>query len=383
MNQNQLFQQKLKELRKLVHYYVKHSKDAGPVHELAQVLKIQVPSQETIKEETTDSVMLKLGANGKVSIKKTAMGPTKIYTVAANDYPIAIADKLGLTITQLAKLQVPWMVKLLGLKRTGQFDFKRLVANSKQNRDSEYWIKGFAKDWIIHPNDELLATVPHDKIVKQAMRVAKKEEKPWGYDFYANNGLVQDSVRTGQVEDHYDVSDLFAAFGGRSSSNQVNWKGVLLRLRNVGHVLQVAAGSIALRKDIEDAIKNNFIPSRTVNTTSGGAFNISVKFVDTIKEKLKNEPNKAKRKKIEQEANQILANQKLPPINHQLYQFDGTLSMYVPSGEYPSHYIRRDAIGKEKEDYTQFYISEGLKLVPSKLAEGGFLNLKFKKNTKK
>ena len=93
MNQNQLFQQKLKELRKLVHYYVKQSKDTGPVHDLAQVLKIKVPQQATTKEEKEVNPIVK---SISAAIQRFVIGasfivtkqPARIAQILRQVYPI-------------------------------------------------------------------------------------------------------------------------------------------------------------------------------------------------------------------------------------------------------------------------------------------------------
>lgn len=99
----------------------------------------------------------KVKPKGGIELRDTAYGKVRIYKVTSGNYPIQIAqDTLIYDIYELALLQHPTIVQKLGLRQKGYFDYNALVQMSRDDRDFEYWIKGFAKQWIVHPDDELL-----------------------------------------------------------------------------------------------------------------------------------------------------------------------------------------------------------------------------------
>lgn len=372
-----LFHQKLTELTQLTQQYTNLSQENTSVNVLNQFLNNYC--SDTADRLDGNSTYQR-GANGTISIKQTALGSVKIYTVAANDYPIAIADKLDLTITQLAKLQVPWLVKILDLQRTGQFNYRKLVGNSRKSRNSQYWIKGFAKDWIIHPNDELLVAVPHPEVTQRAIVKAnkKKEDLPWGTEFSASNGLVKGKTTQGNPEDYIDVTELFAAFGAAGSSGSISWSRAFLGLKNVAQAMQLYVGSRTIMDDIKQAIKNHTpAPKQKITTSASDPFNISVKFVNKMENYLSTIADKTKRQQVKNRINQQLAKKGLPKLGHDLYLFDGNLSTFIPSVKYKGHYIRREVKSQENEDFTTFLVITPKGLAPSPLAEGGWLNRSF------
>ena len=96
-------------------------------------------------------------AQGGIELRDTPYGKVRIYKVTSGNYPIQIAqDTLIYDIYELALLQHPTIVQKLNLRQQGYFDYNALVQMSRNDRDFEYWIKGFAKQWIVHPRDELL-----------------------------------------------------------------------------------------------------------------------------------------------------------------------------------------------------------------------------------
>lgn len=392
-NQETLFQEELIELTKLTQKYINLSGDNVTIKSLHQQLK-----ELTKTDEDLDTVSFsELGANGQTITKKTIFGSFKIYIVAKDDNPSAIAQKFGFTLNRLTELQHPLFRKFLGLTQRVSLNNEAYRKIKPEDIVKDFWKNGQGTLWTLTEGDQLLIQEPSlDFLKKIKFTLIKKQEKATisngkknkkkkeqrsGIEFSASNGLVKGKTTQGNPEDYIDVTELFAAFGPSAGNSPITWSRVFLGLKTVADVLKLYLSTYTITDDVKQAVNNHILPSKQkVNTAQSAPFNVSVQYIDTIKQHLKNSTDKAKVKEIRNKINQQLAQKNLPNMEHDLYKFDGTFSLYIPSAKYKGHYIRRKQQAEEEKDFTTFYVITTKGLEPSPLAESGWLNRIVKKN---
>ena len=119
---------------------------------------------------------------GGIQFKETPYGKIRIYKVTHGNYPLQIVADTHLNdIYELALLQHPTIVQKAGLTQKGYFDYNALLSVSRQDRDFDYWIEGFAKKWIVYPGDELLVDrLPGMPLPKEEPQKTQDQKKPQG-----------------------------------------------------------------------------------------------------------------------------------------------------------------------------------------------------------
>ena len=181
-----------------------------------------------------------------IQLKDTPHGKMRIYRVAQGNYPLQIVEEAQLCdIYELALLQHPTIVQRLGLHQRGYFDYNAVVSISRQDRDFEFWIQGFAKKWIVYPGDELLLEhLPGIPLPKEKVE-EKKEEKPKGpkyrkaddwEEFVKRNASPDEADRIfDALGDKNRVDGLMQIFKKLGAKNKTDLVKIMYREKGQGH----------------------------------------------------------------------------------------------------------------------------------------------------
>jgi hypothetical protein len=400
-NQEILFHQELTNLAELARQYV----DLSGENELIQSLHQQLePLLSTEPADNSDGVsFVEPGANGTTLTKKTALGSFKIYIVAKNDGPSAIAHKFGFTLNRLTELQHPILRNILKLTQRVSLNNEAYRKMKPEDIVKDFWKDGQGKLWALTLGDQLLIQEPSLDFLKKfkitlfkkraAHKVAaekKKEEKEAVgtqiFDRKVNSSHDCHEITT-HAKHFMEVTGLFQLlgainlnFGGRltfsSKATQAFNKSLIGIKELVGSRNVIESISV-------DVLE---VPSKKVDKYFEGldyVGKIHRVIEDAIRKAIKNKSKKDKilAEGIKKLINKMLKEEKmklLPPLGHDFYGTGDNRSIFLPSMRYTSPQLFFINSGQpihqcDNDTQTLYY-----KMVAKEMKNVGFKNMKKK-----
>lgn len=394
-NQDFLFHQELHKLKKLTRQYIDLSGKDESIKSLHQQLEQFLPTE--LSEDSDSISFIEPGVNGTTSMKKTVFGSFKIYTVAQDDNPSAIAQKFGFTLNRLAELQHPLFRQVLKLTQEVSLNNEAYRKIKPKDIIKDFWKNGQGKLWTLTKGDELLIQEPSLEFLKKIKfflskkrtahknAVNKKQEKETEangtqiFDRDVHNDHDRRKITT-HAKHFMEVTGLFKLLGAIN----LNLTGKLTFSSKAKKAFQkslIGIKEIVGSRNVVESISVDVvgIPSAKVDQYFEGLDYVG-KIYDAIEKAIK---SNSKEDQVIAEGIRTIINQMLkkegknllPPLGHDFYKKDGNYPMYLPSRRYTNPQLFFMTSGRPLYQYDNDTQTLYYEMGPKEMKSVGFKNM--------